>query len=203
MENFAYLCSVINKTLTLQPYRITVKRDNMRKDLESIAEENGLEVITTTSAKNGYPQRLQRAIIGFDTFEDAEKMANENGLSIEIFTKRDGWNLWYRTGNHAFAPFERNGAEYGDEYRQYSKEDLDGFYANEVQPSVCAFDDFESLRCFLDIMEEIRDKIEDADDNEIVLASLGGYFGTIEKTTMWYRYDTHHFSIGLIDRDKE
>lgn len=203
MENFAYLCSVINKTLTLQPYRITVKRKDMRKDLESIAEENGLEVITTTSAKNGYPQRLQRAIIGFDTFEDAERMAKDNGLSIEEFTKRDGWRLWYRTGNHAFAPFERDGNEYGYEYRQYSKADLDGFYMNEVQPSVCAFHDFESLRCFLDIMEEIRDKIEDADDNEIVLASLRGYYGTIEKTTMRYSYDTNHFAIGLIDRGNE
>ena len=172
-------------------------------DIEDIAYENGLEVITTTSAKNGYPRRLQRAIIGFDTFEDAEKMANENGLSIEIFTKRDGWSLWYRTGNHALAPFERDGAEYGDEYRQYTKEDLEGFYQNEVAPSVYIFDDFESLRCFLDIMEEIRGKIEDADDNEIVLASLGGYFDTIEKTTMRYRYDTHHFAIGLIDRNSD
>ena len=175
----------------------------MRKDLENIAEENGLEVITTTSAKNGYPQRLQRAIIGFDTFEDAEKIANENGLSIEIFTKRDGWSLWYRTGNHALAPFERDGAEYGDEYRQYSKEDLDGFYQNEVAPSVYVFDDFESLRCFLNIMEEIRDKIEDADDDEIILASCGGYYDTIKKTTMEYVYDTHHFAIGLIDRENE
>ena len=175
----------------------------MRKDLESIAEENGLEVITTTSAKNGYPQRLQAAIIGFDTFEDAEKMASENGLSIEIFTKRDGWRLWYRTGNHALAPFERDCAVYGDEYRQYSKEDLEGFYANEVQPSVYIFDDFESLRCFLDIMEGIRDKIEDADDDEIILASLGGYYDTIKKTTMSYCYDTRHFAIGLIDRENE
>lgn len=203
MENFAYLCSVINKTLTLQPYRITVKRDIMRKDLESIAEENGLEVITTTFARNGYPQRLQYAVIGFDTFEDAEKLANENGLSIEIFTKRDGWNLWCRTGNHALAPFERSAEEYGDEYRQYSKEDLDGFYMNEVQPSVCAFDDFTSLRCFLDIMEGIRDRIEDADDDEIILATYGGYYDTIKKTTMSYCYDTHHFAIGLIDRENE
>lgn len=175
----------------------------MRKDLESIAEENGLEVITTTSARNGYPQRLQRAIIGFDTFEDAEKLAHEKGLSIEIFTKREGWSLWYRTGNHALAPFERSAEEYGDEYRQYSKEDLEGFYVNEVQPSVCAFDDFESLRCFLDNMEEIRDRIEDADDDEIILASYGGYYDTVKKTTMAYVYDTHHFAIGLIDRENE
>lgn len=175
----------------------------MRKELESIAEENGLKVITTTSARNGYPQRLKRAIIGFDTFEEAEKLANENGLSIEIFTKRDGWCLWYREGNHAFAPFERSLEEYGDEYRQYSKEDLEGFYMNEVQPSVCAFDDFESLRCFLDIMEIIRDRIEDADDDEIILASCGGYYDTVKKTTMSYCYDTRHFAIGLIDRENE
>ena len=175
----------------------------MRKELESIAEDFGLEVITTTSARNGYPQRLKSAIIGFDSFELADKLAKVNGLSIEIFTKRDGWCLWYRTGNHALAPFERDGAEYGDEYRQYSKEDLEGFYENEVQPSVCAFDDFESLRCFLDIMEEIHDRLEAADDDEIVLASCGGYYDTIEKTTMSYCYDTHHFSIGLIDRENE
>ena len=175
----------------------------MRKDLESIAEENGLEVITTTSARNGYPQRLQSAIIGFDTFEDAEKLANENGMSIEIFTKHDGWGLWYRTGGHALAPFERSGEEYGDEYRQYSKADLESFYMNEVQPSVCAFDDFASLRYFLYIMEEIRDKIEEADDDEIILATYGGYYDTIKKTTMWYRYDTHQFAIGLIDRENE
>ena len=175
----------------------------MRKDLESIAEENGLEVITTTSAINGYPMRLQRAIIGFDTFEDAEKLAHEKGLSIEIFTKRDGWCLWYRTGDHAFEPFERSAEEYGDEYRQYSKEDLEGFYINEVQPSVCAFDDFASLRCFLDIMEDIRYRIEDADDDDIILATGGGFYGTIKKKTMEYRYDTKHFAIGLIDREDE
>ena len=175
----------------------------MRKDLVSIAEGNGLKVITTTSAKNGYPQRLKRAIIGFDTFEDAEKLANENGLSIEIFTKLDGWRLWYRTGDHALAPFERSFEEYGDEYRQWSKADLDGFYMNEVQSSAYVFDDFESLRCFLDIMEDIRDRIEDADDDEIVLATYGGYYDTIKKTTMSYCYDTHHFAIGLIDRENE
>lgn len=70
-------------------------------DIEEIAYENGLELIDTTSAMNGYPQCLKKAIIGFDSFEEADKLAKENGLSIEIFTKRDGWNLWYRTGDKA------------------------------------------------------------------------------------------------------
>ena len=72
----------------------------MRTDLELIAEANGLELIDTSSARNGYPQQLQQAIIGFDTFEDAEMLAEEHGLSIAIFSKLDGWGIWYRTNRH-------------------------------------------------------------------------------------------------------
>lgn len=169
-------------------------------DIEDIAYENGLEVITTTSSHNGYPQRLQCAIIGFDSFEQADKLAKENGLSIEIFTKRDGWNLWYRTGDEAWEPFERSAEEYGDDYREFSEEDLEGFYENEVQPFVSDFADFASLRSFLDNKEKIYDKIEEADDDELVITSEGNYYDTIKKTTMEYEYDTHHYAIGLIDR---
>ena len=147
----------------------------MRKDLESIAEENGLELIDTTSAMNGYPQCLKRAVIGFDTFQEADKLAKENGLSIEIFPKRDGWNLWYSTGDKAWEPFERSADEYGDNYRGFSNEDLEDFYENEVLPFVSDFNDFASLRSFLDNKEKIHDKIEEADDDELVITSEGNY----------------------------
>ena len=172
-------------------------------DIEDIAYENGLELIDTTSAMNGYPQCLKRAVIGFDTFQEADKLAKENGLSIEIFTKRDGWSLWYRTGNHALAPFERSADEYGDNYRGFSNEDLEDFYENEVLPFVSDFNDFASLRSFLDNKEKIHDKIEEADDDELVITSEGNYYETIKKTTMEYEYDTRHFAIGLIDRNSD
>ena len=172
----------------------------MRTDLDYIAEGNGLELISTTSAINGYPQQLQQAIIGFETFEHAEMLAEENGLSIEIFTKRDGWGLWYRTGNHAWEPFERSAEEYGDDYRQFSKDDLEDFYEREVKPNVDSFEDIASLREYLNKMEELRVYIEAADDDELVLATCYGYYDTIKKTTMSYCYDTRHFAIGLIDR---
>lgn len=170
-------------------------------DIEDIAYENGLELIETTSAWNGYPQGLKKAIIGFDSFEQADELAKKNGLSIEIFTKRDGWNLWYRTGNKALSPFERSAEECGDDYREFSNEDLEEFYENEVQPSVSDFADFASLRSFLDNKEKIYDKIEEADDDELVITLDGNYYETIKKTTMSYCYDTHHFAIGLIDRN--
>lgn len=96
------------------------------RNLEDIAAENGLELIDTTSTKNGYPQDLQKAIIGFD-----------------------------------------------------------------------------SLRWFLDKMEKIKDEIEDAEVDELVLACCGEYYSTIKKRTMSYAYDTHHYAIGLIDRNKD
>lgn len=39
------------------------------KSINEIASENDLQVITTTTALNGYPQALKKAIIGFEDFE--------------------------------------------------------------------------------------------------------------------------------------
>ena len=89
----------------------------MTTDFYTIAEIENLQVIETTSAMNGYPQSLQKALIGFDSFEDAERIANEYGLRIELFTKRDGWQLYYRTNNRAYSAIEVSAEEYGDDYR--------------------------------------------------------------------------------------
>ena len=45
------------------------------KTIDEIASENELQVITTTTGMNGYPQSLKKAIIGFENFEQAEKLA--------------------------------------------------------------------------------------------------------------------------------
>ena len=75
------------------------------KSINEIASENGLQVIDTTTGLNGYPQSLKKAIIGFEDFEQAEKLAEEYHLDIEIFTKRDGWQLWNRDANSAYDAF--------------------------------------------------------------------------------------------------
>lgn len=130
-----------------------------------------------------------------------KKLAKEYGLDIETFTKRDGWNFWYRTGDKAWEPFKRSAEEYGDDYHEYSNEDLDDFYENEVQPFVADFDSFEQLRSFLSSMEHVQEEIENAEDDEIVIARNDGYCETIKAKTMEYEYDTHHYAIGLIDRN--
>ena len=173
----------------------------MKKDLEEIASENGLQLIDATSSITGHPERLQKAIIGFDTFDQAEELAKENGLSIEIFNQHDGWDLWYRTGCTAYEPFRRSAEDFGDDYSEFSKCDLEDFYENEVQPMVSDFESFDALRRFLDQKEKIQDEIEDAEDDEIVITCCGEYYDTIKEHTMSYHYDAHSYAIGLIDID--
>lgn len=98
---------------------------------------------------------------------------------------------------------ERSAEDYGDDYHQYTKADLADFYENEVQPFIGEFNNFEDLRSFLDKTEKIKDEIEDAEEDEIVITYCGEYDETIKKETMAYEYDTHHYAIGLIDRSSD
>lgn len=93
-----------------------------KADLREIAENNGLTYAESTSGTNGYPSNIKGIIIGFDNFKDAEELAEKHGLSIEFFTKKDGWYLWKRTNNQArHEPMKNSSDDYGDNYSQMEK----------------------------------------------------------------------------------
>ena len=167
--------------------------------LEFIAYQNGLELIETTSERNGYPSHLKNALIGFDSFEEAEKIAKDNNLSIEIFTKKDGWQLYYRTGNSAYEPFKNGADNYGDIYSELSSEDVDTFYEEEVKPSVDNFNDLDSLSNFIKNQKEILEKLELIGDDEKIITCDSRYYETIKKTSMSFYFDTKTSVIGLIE----
>ena len=170
----------------------------MTTDFYTIAEIENLQVVDTTSAMSGYPQSLKKALIGFDSFEEAERIAGEYGLSIETFTKRDGWQLYYRTNNRAYSAIEVSAEEYGDDYRSFTASDYEGFYENEVQGMIGEFDDFDSVEDFLEKKKKIYDAIEDLEDDEMVLACQGEYYDTVKRYTMCHSFDTKTTVIGLI-----
>ena len=58
-------------------------------NIHEVAEENNLDVISTTTGKNGYPQSVKYAITGFPNFSEAEKLAEKYGLRITTF------QVWY------------------------------------------------------------------------------------------------------------
>ena len=111
-------------------------------DFIDLAAQGGFELIETTSERSGYPLNLKKAIIGFESMEEAREYAEQHDLSIEIFHKRDGWNVWYRTGDREYEPFTRTAEQYGDDYNLFTAEYADYYYENEVKEIISDFDNF-------------------------------------------------------------
>ena len=169
------------------------------KDLRFIAQENDLQYIETTSERNGYPSKIKGAIIGFDNFDQAQEIANENDLSIEVFTKKDGWQLWYRTGNSAYKEFEIDSSFYGEDYLELEAGmDEEDFFNEEIEPFILDCNNFDELDKFIENKKEIFGAIQAAAKNEVVLVHNGYYFETIKTTSMEFYHDTNHSAIGLI-----
>ena len=163
-----------------------------------IENEFDVKLIETTIGINGYPQNLKKAIIGFDNFEECEEVAsNYPDARIATFHRRDGWQLWERTGT-AFGPFENSADDYGEDYMSFTQNDAKNFFEEEVKPMLEDFDNFDELRDFLDKKEEILDEINKLDDNEMVITHEGRYYDTIDKVSMSFYHDTHHYAIGII-----
>lgn len=175
------------------------------KDLHEIAESNGLEIIETTSQANGYPSNLKYAIIGFETFEDAEKLATEHDLEIQSFEKRDGWQLWARTGNTAYEPFKNNSDDYGDNYSEFDGGSIDEetFLQDEVLERLSDFNNFEDLQNFINSKKEFFEEIEKAGVHQKVITYMGDYYETIDAESMYFSHDTHHYVIGLINTNED
>ena len=175
--------------------------------MNEIASENDLQVIDTTTGLNGYPKCLKKAIIGFDDFEQAEKLAKEYHLDIEIFTKRDGWQLWSRDNNHAYEAFERSASDYGENYQQFEANMSQDDFLQQVGASsyidelADEEDGLDRIEDYIKGLRELYDEIAIADDDEIVIAESDVYVETIKKKTMQYSYDTKHYVIGLINNE--
>jgi len=172
-------------------------------DFIDLAAQGGLELIETTSERNGYPRCLKKAIIGFDSMEEAREYAEQHNLSIEIFHKRDGWSLWYRTGNRAYDPFTRTAEDYGDDYLLFTADDANNYYENEVQEIISDFDNFDDVENFLKERREVYDAICALGEDEAVVTYQGSLYEEIKLHSMSYYFDTHHYAIGLIDWDNE
>ena len=179
------------------------------KSINEIASENGLQVINTTTGLNGYPQSLKEAIIGFDDFEQAEKLAEEYNLDIEIFTKRDGWQFWNRDNDSAYDAFERSASDYGENFQQFeAKISQDEFLqqvgaASFIDELADEEDGLDRIEKYTKELRELYNAIAKAADDEIVIADGDVYVETIKEKTMQFSYDTKNYVIGLINNNED
>jgi len=167
------------------------------EQLQAAIERLGLKEISTTSQSNGYPANVRNAVIGFDNFEQAQEFATELELKLTYFKKRDGWNLWHRSGGLAHGAMLISCNDYGDNYNQFRPGiDEPDFFQQEIGDFIPDFQTFDSLEKFLALKKEIYSAIQAASEGEIVLTHNGIYFETIKEETLYFCHDTKHIAIG-------
>lgn len=174
-----------------------------KMNIEEIAYENDLKIISTTGAMNGYPTNIQKAIIGFDNYEQAANLALTHNLEIQSFTKKDGWQLWYRTGNLMFGPLKYSPEDFGNDYSSADCENEADFIDDYLKPNL-DFNNFETIEEYeqlLNNFKELWEEIQNADaQKEIVITHNGLYYDTLPRETMQHNnHDTRTTVIGLIN----
>lgn len=204
-EKFKSECEELGYTfdfgLDASPYNL---RKIKATDFHEIAELENLQYIETTSQITGYPANIKPALIGFDTFDHAKDVAQMYGLSIQFFEKKDGWQLWYRTGNKAYRAFENGSDDYGDNYSEYDGGSIDEetFLENEVLDRLSDFTSFEELENFILLKNELFEEIEKAQPDQKVITYMGNFYETISAESMHFSHDTRNYAIGLIDTER-
>ena len=171
-------------------------------DMRDMAEQKGLHFVETTSESNGYPRNIKDALIGFDTFEEAEALAKEHGLDIMLLHKRDGWQLWHRKAN-AYEPMAITSADYGDDYSDLHCMSAEDFYDEEVAPMLDAFSTLAELKAFVESKEAIWEEMSTMGEDELMILHDGQYYEKVEKSPMSWSFDTHNYEIGLVMLRKE
>lgn len=165
--------------------------------MDELASEYGLQYVETTSARNGYPENIAPAIVGFNSFEDAENFAKEHGLDTWLLHKCDGWQLWNRV-HSVDEPMSISCEDYGEDYNLYTAVSLENYFENEVKPCLENFDNIEDLRSFLDKQEMFMQELESLNDDEAVITYCGTYYERIKLHPMVWKHDTHKYIIGVM-----
>ena len=170
--------------------------DEEELSLREIADIEGLEYTETTSGMNGYPQNIQGAIVGFEDWEQLEKIAIKYNLNAINLHGKDGWQLYERNGI-ATEPFKNNSDDYGDDYFEY--DDAEAYQKQMIEDILPyeVFPTFEDIENWVKEKKEVYDKLLTCGENEIVITYRGWFYDKIEKVSMSFMHDTHYYIIGL------
>lgn len=170
--------------------------DEEELSLREIADIEELEYVETTSGMNGYPQNIQGAIVGFEDWEQLEKIAIKYNLNAINLHRRDGWQLYERKGI-ASEPYKNSSNDYGDDYFEY--DDAEAYQKQMIEDVLPyeVFPAFEDIENWVKEKKEVYDKLLTCGENEIVITYRGWFHEKIEKVSMSFSHDTHNYIIGL------
>lgn len=159
---------------------------------EHICDQNAeLVQVETTSEMSGYPRGLGRAVVGFDTFEEAQEVADKYGLTVVKLHKRDGWQLWYNDGQKMYDG-DRPTLEPEDMgYRTMYQSDDSERVVEDLKAAIAELDDIDCIFNLAQSHKEIIEELDTLGDDEAI------FTGHDSKTPTEWEYDTHHYCVAV------
>lgn len=148
-----------------------------------------IQQINTTSSTNGYPENLKTGYIGFETWAEAKKFAEEKDLALMCLSQKAGWQVWHREDS-VYEPMTITAADYGDDYN--FETDAEKYFESERE-ILEDCDTIEEAEEKLKTMREVVDAIKAADieGGEVVVTCCGEYCETIKTETMSWRDESN------------
>lgn len=141
-----------------------------------------IKKIQTTSDANGYPTNLKNGYIGFETWAEAEKFAEERDLTLMCVSRKTGWHVWHR-GNMMNEPMTIKAEDYGDDYNFETNADKYFESEREILEECETFEEFEEkMKTIKEVIDAI--KAADIEGGEVVVICCGEYCETIKTETL-------------------
>lgn len=170
-----------------------------------LADDWGLDIVEVTKGKNGYPEGLYKAIVGFDYFENAEDFAEQVNGEVVLLSRRDGHALYTNNGR-AYEGLES--AKYIDEdrYEVFESElDFEEWCCREIEWHMNSGFNLFDLRDKIDQMCETYEEIRTRGRDEIAIVDIKDYSceTTDKYVTSIHDNDVTTYMIAVVDHETD
>lgn len=177
----------------------------MKTRTENLASEWGLDFVEITEGMNGSPKNLHKALMGFDTFEDAECFAREVCGDVVLLTKRDGHQFWSNRGS-AFNGIER--CKFINESHEEFFSNIESFESwaiEEIEAKIGEGENIYDIKNASTIFCEIGDAIYEMREWEICIVNKGDYDFEIvnSECTRIHDDDVTTYAIAVVDHETD
>ena len=177
----------------------------MKSRTLDLAHDWGLDIVEVTKGKNGYPEGLYKAIVGFDYFENAEDFAEQVNGEVVLLSKRNGHHLWTNKGR-AYEGIEMANLIDENRYKAFENEiDFEEWCCSEIEWHINSGFNLFDLRDKIDQLCETYDEIRTKGRNEISIVDIKDYSCEISDmyVTSIHDDDVTTYMIAVVDHETD
>lgn len=172
---------------------------NLLFNFKEATDKEGLKLIQINTEGNDYPRGLgSYGAIGFDTYEDAEKFAEENGGEVYIFETRAGHTFWRAKGNKYEALTAQDYINDCNDNVNVVCIESETEHFWEAVKETQENEDFESLLKIIDKQKEAIDFFENLPEDETPIYDGNcDSYESVPNTMMHYSEDVYTYAVGV------